>query len=219
MAFSTPEQRQIASGGFTLLELMLAITIVSVLVVLVLGAFQVGQRSWAKGDAAVEDNQRLRVTIQRMLRQLGAATRTSSSGLNATVPAFEGDERVMRFMSGAALTPGGDRGLVLACYAVREEPGGLALDFQERPLVALAPDEDPFQMDASAVRLLDGLSAMRFAYFLPGEDGAWGSWRGSWPADGETGLPVAVRITITPKGEAPIDMIARLSGLFLETNP
>ena len=57
-------------NGFTLLELILAITIMGTVVLVAMGAFRIGQRSWEKGDAVAEQNQRLRIAVERIRQQL-----------------------------------------------------------------------------------------------------------------------------------------------------
>lgn len=57
-------------GGFTLIEVLISLTILSLIFVAVLGAIQVGAKSWESGEARAEESQRNRTLIDTLARDL-----------------------------------------------------------------------------------------------------------------------------------------------------
>jgi len=199
--------------GFTLIELVLALTIVSIVVALILGAFQVGQQAWSRGDAAAEAHQRLRVVMERMRRQLIGAVAQRMPNQDSAATVFEGDTRHIDFISLASLAPGVDRGLVTVRYMVRDEAAGEALFFAEKPLVALTlGNEGQAIDDQDAQRLLDSMTAVSFAYMAPYGAGRGSTWQAHWPEDQLAGLPAAIKVSLRQApGDPLIEMVVRVA--------
>ena len=61
------------SGGFTLLELMISLTIVSMIIVAVYATFNIGTESTRRGTARALDNQHARAALSLLTRQLKSA--------------------------------------------------------------------------------------------------------------------------------------------------
>lgn len=57
-------------AGFTLLELLISMTILALIFASVLGAMQVGSKSWESGEARAEENQRTRTLFDTLAREL-----------------------------------------------------------------------------------------------------------------------------------------------------
>ena len=68
MKNSCGERRQ--KNGFTLIELIIAITILSLITVIIGGAFRLGIQAWEKGEKETGDSQRLRVLSSLLSQQL-----------------------------------------------------------------------------------------------------------------------------------------------------
>ena len=62
-----------SSSGFTLLELILSLTILSVVLLLIFGALRVGTRAWEKGEKDVEIQQRRRAVLDLIQKQIASA--------------------------------------------------------------------------------------------------------------------------------------------------
>ncbi|HNT58060.1 MAG TPA: prepilin-type N-terminal cleavage/methylation domain-containing protein, partial [Syntrophales bacterium] len=58
--------------GFTLLELLISLTLLSVIAVLVFGALRLGVRAWEKGEATIETRQRERIVMDLLQRQMAS---------------------------------------------------------------------------------------------------------------------------------------------------
>ena len=60
------------SRGFTLLELLISLTIVALIVVIIFGALRIGIRAWEKGEKDVDVRQRQRIVLDLIKRQLAS---------------------------------------------------------------------------------------------------------------------------------------------------
>ena len=58
------------SPGFTLIEVIVALTILGFIILMVSGTFRLGLSSWEKGDSIREDYQKIRMISQMVSRQI-----------------------------------------------------------------------------------------------------------------------------------------------------
>jgi len=96
----TPSRRW-REGGFTLIEVMLAISLVAMIMALAYGGFRASVRATASGEALIEETNRLRVTHQFVRRQLSLARgllieADEEEGIQVR---FEGDRDFVRFVA------------------------------------------------------------------------------------------------------------------------
>lgn len=182
--------------GFTLLEMLIAMTLLGLLMLGLFGGLRLGARVWEAGDARAADRTRIEA-VQRFIRTylgqarpLAAADATGDDrvafigridGLDfsATLPAHlsaGGFEHVA--LSFANL--GGVRGLVLRHGPLRRSEDGRA---------ELARSDE-----AESAMLLGDVEAVEFSYYgaRDGDDDA--EWTDRW--DDEQQLPFLVRIRI-----------------------
>ncbi|MGH7369528.1 MAG: PulJ/GspJ family protein [Candidatus Methylomirabilaceae bacterium] len=87
------------SHGFTLLELLISLTIVALIFVTVLGAIQVGSRSWESGEQRAEENQRTRTLYDTLARELMMLypLRIKAPGQGQEVVVFSGKPDSLEF--------------------------------------------------------------------------------------------------------------------------
>ncbi len=73
--------------GFTLLELLVAMTIVSMIMVIIFSGFYLGVNSWKKGERSIDRQQRLRVVLDQFEQEIRSAfflqVRCSSDDLSS----------------------------------------------------------------------------------------------------------------------------------------
>jgi general secretion pathway protein J len=201
-----------AAAGFTLLELVLAMTGVALIAAICYGAFHVGIRAVERGEMAVVTAQRLRILGDVFVRQIKSAANYTAYDPEEGMeyPYFVGEPRRMSFVTAAGQLSGG--GLVRVTYRFEEEPvRQLLLD--EEPLFthrSLTETEDEQPMRHTAV-LLEHFESATFLYagLDPGEEGnAAVTWCATWDptlllgdddcdAEMEEVLPRAVRIVLT----------------------
>jgi general secretion pathway protein J len=187
---TTPAVRRQTAAGFTLLEVMLALVIFSLLTAMVYSAFYIGHRAVVKGEREADINQRMRVAEDVIGRQIRSAVFLKARDEEETFPYFIGRSDGLTFVSSAPQGRGGT-GLAVITYRVvkdqliLEERFGFTRDDLVRP----PPDA---RIDRAV--LLSGFNSMKFEY-LPHEDSEAG-WQQSWDARDEDMVPRAVRITV-----------------------
>ncbi len=179
-------------GGFTLLEVMLAMTSLAMLTAIVYGAFHLGTRVVDKGAAAAVTAQRMRVASDVLSRQIKSMmaypARDEEEGAYWFV---ERTPRTLSFVTGAGLMNGG--GLMLVTYSIEDSPPRLLIT--ENPV--FSPDalgEDRINHDSErTATLLDGFRSMRFEYWDPDDRGGFDS---EWQQLDHDRLPAAIKIVI-----------------------
>jgi general secretion pathway protein J len=199
--------------GFTLLELLLSITIIALIAVLLLGAFHVGYRAWEKGDAVIESFQRLRGVLELTRRQLTAAVALDVLPEAGPRLDFQGTERALRFISTHSLVPGSSSGRIVVNYRAETGPDGQwRLVFHEQSLLQMDPSRTAEPLPADYVELIGGLAGIRFQYLKADETAGEPVWSAVWNPDADGPLPAAVRLWVQPgPQEVPVGIVARLT--------
>jgi len=190
------------ASGFTLLELIVTFTILSLVVVMILGALRLGSASWERGEERVEKVQKKRIVFDLLSQQMRSSFphRIKSQKAEADFLAFLGERTSLRFVSAFSIRARRQEGLVFVIYKVEEErtSGKILKVYEKRVLnknfLEETPDEEQFFI------LTDGLSDLNFEYFDEGEGkDASGEWVESWDTKEKKALPSQVKITVTWK--------------------
>lgn len=113
------------SPGFTLLELIISLTIVSVVAVMIYTTLNIGARAAAHGEARSIENQRARAALALIARQLKSAYPLSLQGEEGAFVYFFGEPKELSFVSGAGRAEAG--GLEKITYFLREHDGRRSL--------------------------------------------------------------------------------------------
>ena len=177
--------------GFTLVEVVIALTIVATLLVVMFGGLRVGLGAWQRGDERAEVLERARSLTQVVTRTLAAAHpyMTSAHAGKAGGLLFEGAPDRVAFVTSVPPFP---TAAPIAFTAVTlsqdaEPVAGLAM--RQKPL----PNEEPFDRGLQPA-LVDGtVSDVRFRYLRESDR----EWAEKWDAVEEKALPLAVEITLT----------------------
>lgn len=181
-----------AAAGFTLLELMVAMTLMGLVFALAVGGLRFGAVAWEKGSAATDRTVELQ-TMQNLLRRLISSTYPIRpfKDEDADRIGFEGDGQSLRFL-GPPPARAMDRAIYLHGLRLAEYPDGRALVLDWRN----------FPPDAASLRLREGVETEilmrgvdRLGIDYYGPDGNRGSaWRTRW--DDQSTLPLLVRISV-----------------------
>jgi prepilin-type N-terminal cleavage/methylation domain-containing protein len=182
-----------ARAGFTLLELMLAMTALALVAAICYGAFHLGIRAVEKGEMAVVTTQRLRVASDVLIRQIKSTVAYPARNEDEEVyPYFMGSATSMTFITAAGLQGGG--GLTRVVYQVVDDPPRLMIT--ESPF--FSPDalgRDPVDKPGeTGTTLLDNFTTLKFEYLM--NDGVETEWRPAWDAHEDEMLPQAVRVMV-----------------------
>jgi general secretion pathway protein J len=205
------------SRGFTLLELLISMTIVAMIVVIMFGAFRIGIRAWEKGEKDVDIRQRQRIVLDLVKRQLASISMADVRNPDQQPILFKGDSKSVEFVSYIPLTPGSRRGLVYVKYAVSHETGDdrERLSFYERGVASPvkktgAGETGPGEPDAADfLELLSGMKSIVFEYLKTRPEEKESPWQESWDPAVEKDTPRAIRITLQENDKkAPLYVIA-----------
>ena len=177
--------------GFTLVEVVIALTIVATLLVVMFGGLRVGLSAWQRGDERAEVLDRARSLTQIVTRTLGAAHPylTSPQGGKPGLLLFEGAKDRVAFVTSVPPFPTAAPIAFTAVTLSQEAEPVAGLAMREKPL----PNEEPFDRGLQPT-LVDGtVSNVLFRYLRESD----GEWTESWDAVEEKALPLAVEITLT----------------------
>lgn len=182
-------------AGFTLLEVVLAMTALALVSAICYAAFHLAIRAMERGEVAVVVAQRLRVASDVLIRQIKSTVPYPARNKDLEVyPYFVGSETSMAFITTAGLQGGG--GLNRVVYQVMDDPMRLVL--VESPFFSpdLLGEETIESRGEQQTVLLDGFRSLKFEYCLydGGEPNC--EWRSQWDGHEEEMLPIAVRILV-----------------------
>jgi general secretion pathway protein J len=194
-------------AGFTLIEMMIAITLVSAILTGLLMAMRTSLTAYQKVSQRLENNRRAMGLDQTLHRQFGGMMPvTGECGIGGpNVAAFNGDAASVRFVSSVSLAEG-SRGYprVVEYVAAPDPHGGVRLMMNERlysgpsSVAPLCVNQifPPVQVTPQSVEMAGKLAYCRFSYRVPVPDSPMG---GDWiPVWQRPDLPRAVRIEMMP---------------------
>ncbi|TAN45581.1 MAG: prepilin-type N-terminal cleavage/methylation domain-containing protein [Nitrospirae bacterium] len=173
------------SKGFTLLELMLSMTALSLVVVIIAGAMRLGYRAVDSGGKKIETLERLRSSLNIIDAQIRSQMPLSSNDDDSKKYLFKGESGSMRFASNYSIWSG-QRGYVMVSYRVAAEASKYSLYATENVINLKAVNE---------VKLFEGCDDIKFEYFHKEQDEGPGIWADYWKD--ENGLPEKVKINLT----------------------
>jgi hypothetical protein len=205
-----PELRQSSNEtGVTLLELLVAITLIAVMAVGVWAALELCINTWSRGIVTIDVNLRERNTQDMVRRQIASAypvipipVRPSVAGMQntvipistAAVPVFSGGETSLRFVSPNSLQSLDSMGLVLVSYEAEvDSDGNIAIVAREAPYTGQNVNDGEF---VSAMPVFWNLRESRFEYYDAGDANNPAEWFTEWDTANRRRLPAAVRISM-----------------------
>jgi general secretion pathway protein J len=183
------------SGGFTLVELLLAITLLSMLLGLAYGGLRAATRATDRGQIILEDSSRIRMGHQFVRKQLNQmlplAFVDEGEGADRFRTVFEGESDYIRYVAPMpgylgfggphvqelTFIPGDDDDLLLVLSHA------LLQGFEEDKLYARDP-----------IILIDGIDSAAFEFQERDEEGESLLWTNRWEDPSQ--LPVAVSLNI-----------------------
>ena len=203
-----------ANKGFTLLELLISLTILGVIVVIIFGAFRIGIRAWEKGEKDVESRQRQRIVLDLIKRQLASICLREVKDANQQALLLKGDNKSIEFVSYIPMVPGNQFGTVYVKYMVKPEDGGERekLVFWEKNIVLLNKETDMNDLhEDDFFELFPRVQSIVFEYLKGRTDEETWQWQQTWDQTIDEGFPRAIRVILMEDIErAPIYVIARI---------
>ena len=176
-----------ADHGFTLLEVLIALVLFSLLLVMLYGALFSGARSVRAGDVQARENDDKRLALSFIRRVTGETVPMFQVDRQGTRVMFRGDNSSLQFISRLPAHYAGS-GLYLLEFEAQDEE----LLLRHTPLDREKGmfEEDVF-MDAEAISLLGDIEAIDLDYYGREAPGAEPAWHNAW--DNNAQLPELVR--------------------------
>lgn len=201
------------AAGFTLVELLLAITLMSILLGLTYSGLRAATRSTENGEKIMAAGSGVRAThqfVRRQLNQMLPLAFAVTEGRNETRIVFLGDAKSLQFV---APMPGylGSGGPQVQFMELVSGDEGSILQFSHALLQGY---EDAHLLDRDPVVLLEGVESADFEYLGRDDDGVLTGWMSSW--DQIELLPVAVRLNIEFSDDTQIHWPELVAGVRLD---
>lgn len=180
--------------GFTLVELLLAITLMSILLGLTYTGLRAATRSSERGELLLAAGGELRASHQFMRRQLNQMLPLSfalAGGNDEVRVVFEGDSRHIQYVAPMPgyLGTGGPQ--VQLVELAQGDDGDVVIQFSHALLQGFEQDR---LFDRDPVILLESVDSAAFEFLGRDEEGELTGWTSSW--DQMDVLPVAVRLDL-----------------------
>ncbi|MBE0556374.1 MAG: prepilin-type N-terminal cleavage/methylation domain-containing protein [Proteobacteria bacterium] len=121
---STNQRGRPASGrGFTLLELLISLTLLVVIVVIAMGAMRLGSRSVAAGEKKMDDRERFRTVLSLIDAQIRSQLPLTYEAEGGRKYYFRGDGKTLRFPTSYSIWSG-RKGYVIVDYRIEADGSG-----------------------------------------------------------------------------------------------
>ena len=192
-----PQGTRLREAGFTLLEIMVAMLVMSLIVTTAFGALRLGERSWEAGIARADETETLRTVADLLQRQFSQLLPVTWTMDDQTTLAFSGTHDRVRFLAPAPRHRGAT-GLFEFTLAAktRADSTRLVLDYRLHN-----PDTDGFQPDGSdrqRVLLVDEIRTATLAYYGSPRAGDPPQWHSDWSSEADA-FPQLVRVSLIAK--------------------
>jgi general secretion pathway protein J len=180
--------------GFTLLELLLAMTLLALLIAGAFSGIRTATRATERGEAAIERSNKLRVAQEFLRRQVSHALALPFSRVPGTgeMTVFAGERDQLTFV---APMPGyfSRGGPHVQALAVENEGGDRRLVFRHAMLNGYDLETEAID-EVEPVVLYQGIREARFEYRGIDDFGRLEDWSERWEKKGRS--PVMVRVTL-----------------------
>jgi prepilin-type N-terminal cleavage/methylation domain-containing protein len=189
--------------GFTLLELIISLAIMSMIVVVVSAAFNLGLDSMDRGEFRALENQRARAALTQITRQLKSAYPLAMQTEKGTTVYFTGNANEVSFVASTGRPEVG--GLEKITYFLRENDGrrGLWMRTSSPTLPAdlINDREGPLQQETE---ILPDVESIGWEYLKITQPRNKEEWLKKWSGFDEQQLPAVIRLSWrAPLGQLP----------------
>ena len=203
-----PGSRSLRPRGFTLVELLIGLTLMALVSIILFGGMRFGLRTWEVGGERVERATRIEL-VQTLLRRQLSQARLPSNAAGKSVVAFVGQSDRVTFIAPPAKRGETDDEFVFVL-------GKSDADQQSHLDLAWTLFRPPTSTGAergreTVARLMENVTTIELAYYGTPDAKRPAQWWDSW--DGTQGLPILVRLRLAfPQGDRRRwpDLIVRL---------
>jgi len=201
-------------AGFTLIEMLVALTLIAMMAVGLWSVFSVSVRSWSRGTEFIDETQRHRSILDKVRKQMASAYPLNEPEddsmdipiapesirprqINSSSLVFTGTETSLSFVSLNSLRFQESPGLTLTSYEVAEDSeGNYSLVERETRYTGQIFGQDVMLNLSEATPIFENLSSCIFEYFDPGDNDNTSQWVREWSGLDRRQLPAAVSLTM-----------------------
>ena len=144
------------TAGFTLLELIISISLMAIIVVIIAGAANLGYRSFNSGEKKLNAVERLRASLTIIDAQIQSGVPLTLDDGGVKQYYFMGERDTLKFSTNYSIW-GGQRGYVIVNYRVEADDRGKRTLFASEYKVGMESQKE--------TKLLDGFDEISFDYF------------------------------------------------------
>ena len=204
-----------SEGGFTLMEMLVALTLVAMMAVGLWSVFSISVRSWARGTELIDKTQRHRSILDKARKQMASAyplnvpmvvsipgqpvssTLIRPQQLRSPTLLFAGTETGLRFVSLNSLRFQESPGLTIVSYEVAlDTEGKYSLVEREARYTGQSIDQVLTMNLSEAIPIFENISSCIFEYFDPGNNDNTSQWVREWNGQDRGQLPTAISLTM-----------------------
>lgn len=188
-------------GGFTLVELLVVITILGILMSVAFGSVRAGSKSMAAGVARADQTEETRASGDFLRRRFAQLAPLMWQVGDDEEVALTGDGGTVEFITTAPAAATGS-GLMIARLVIERADDGVEVWFGVAPYDP-GNTERREQIAVSKTRLISDLATARISYFGVQEEKGMPDWYDSWQP-GAFRYPVAIKLETTSMGDLPV---------------
>ena len=172
-------------AGFTLLELIISITLVAIIVLIISVAANLGYRSFNAGEKKMNAVERLRSSLTIIDAQIQSGVPLTSEDGGVKQYNFMGEQDSLKFSTNYSIW-GGQRGYVIVNYRVDTDDRGKRTLFASEYKVGMENQKE--------TKLLEGFDEITFDYYKQDATEEEGEWITQW-VDEEM-MPTRIRVNL-----------------------
>lgn len=192
------------SAGFTLVEVLVALTILALILGTILGSLRVTSRSWETAMARADGNEALRLGLHFLRREIEQAVPIHITDGDHRRLMFQGTSNRLQLVAPlpAHTAAGALHRLTLSWLAAEEGRGALMVAYQPlhsvRDMPVNAGMNDPA---AEMLPVIEGIGPVSFRYYGKKRRGDPLQWHAAW--NNESRLPKLVQVLFDGDRDAP----------------
>lgn len=180
-------------AGFTLLEIIVVMTMLSLIMIMIYGGIQSSRKISEKGLKRINATNEIRVVSELVRRQISRILPMAFKQEDAAFVIFEGDDNHIMYVSPM---PGylGNGGPHVQLIEIVNAKGGKILQFSHWLLSDSLEQDDFENSDQEPVVLLENIRNAEFSFVKLNEEGELGEWESNWEEPSNT--PLMVRLDV-----------------------
>lgn len=179
-----------SSEGFTLLELIISISMTGIIIVIIAGAMRLGLQAVDKGEKRIDSLERIRTSISIMDSQIQSQTPLTFEENGEKRYYFQGDGESMQLSTNYSIWSG-QKGYVLVKYKVETDSEGKKILTASENVMGMA--------ESRSTELFKSLDAIAFEYFQKDPTKEEGSWVEKWTDT--VNIPEKVKLQLVSGGK------------------